>query len=121
MRKPIIAGNWKMNCLLSEAVALVGELRSTAGWDANSGVDVLGLSAIYGSYNRSSAAGGKRNRDGRPEFVLEGERRLHRADISRNAARCWLRVRYRRSFGTARPVWRAGTGLHQRYPELLWR
>jgi triosephosphate isomerase len=42
MRKPIIAGNWKMNCVLAEAEALVQELRSILDLDAAlSGVDVL--------------------------------------------------------------------------------
>lgn len=42
MRKQIIAGNWKMNCLLSEAARLVGELRNILDSSAScTSVDVL--------------------------------------------------------------------------------
>ena len=40
MRKTIIAGNWKMNCLRADAAALITDLR--AKLDGNSdGVEVL--------------------------------------------------------------------------------
>jgi triosephosphate isomerase len=68
MRKPIIAGNWKMNCLLSEAAALVADLRSILDGNAGcAGVDVLvcppftALSAVLPLLTGSSIRMGGQN------------------------------------------------------------
>ena len=47
MRKPIIAGNWKMNKLVDEAVALVEGLKAEVG-DVDA-VEMVVLPDLYGA------------------------------------------------------------------------
>ncbi len=65
MRRPMIAGNWKMNTTLSEAIALVNEMRS--GLDRIDNVDkvifppFVSLAAVYGAIKGSSIKLGAQN------------------------------------------------------------
>ena len=55
-RRPIMAGNWKMNMLVSEAEALVKGLKS--GLDGTEEVDVLTIDldqrSVFNVYNEPS-------------------------------------------------------------------
>ena len=65
MRIPMIAGNWKMNTTVSEAIALVNEMRQPL--DEIDGVDkvvcppFVSLAAVYGAVKGSSVRLGAQN------------------------------------------------------------
>ncbi len=65
MRVPMIAGNWKMNTTVSEAIELVNEMRQ--GLDEIDGVDkvicppFISLAAVYGAIKGSSVRLGAQN------------------------------------------------------------
>ncbi len=65
MRVPMIAGNWKMNTTVSEAIELVNEMRR--GLDEIDGVDkvicppFISLAAVYGLIKGSSVRLGAQN------------------------------------------------------------
>lgn len=61
MRKKIIAGNWKMNKTLDEAIALTSEIVNMVKDEVNSDVEVvLGVPALYLSTLKSYIAGNPR-------------------------------------------------------------
>jgi len=76
MRVPMIAGNWKMNTTVNEAVKLVGDLRIQL--DAVNNVDkvvcppFISLTAVKETLKGSSI------KTGRPEHVLRREGRVYR-------------------------------------------
>ena len=77
MPKPLIAGNWKMNTSLAEAVALAAGIRETA--DAISGVEVLlcppyiSLAAVKDAVVGSSIKLGAQNMHHQPSGAFTGE------------------------------------------------
>ena len=86
MRRPLIAGNWKMNLDRAGAVALAkavvakaGEFQPSTCWSARR----LCISMRWPAC--CAAAGGA----GCPEHVLRGQWRLHRRDQRRDAGRIW--------------------------------
>lgn len=77
MRKPLIAGNWKMNKTISEAVTLVNTIK--AGVHQVSGVDILvcppftALSSVAESLDRSNIELGAQNMYSATEGAFTGE------------------------------------------------
>ena len=75
MRRKIIAGNWKMNKTLSEAVALVNELKDLV---KNDEVDVVYCVPAIDIVPVVEAVKGTNVKVGAEKYVLRGERCLHR-------------------------------------------
>ena len=77
MPKPLIAGNWKMNTSLDEAVALVAGIREAA--EAVSGVEILlcppfiSLAAVRDAVQGSSIKLGAQNMHHQPSGAFTGE------------------------------------------------
>ena len=87
MRKKIIAGNWKMNKTVGEALALVEELKPLVA--GQTGVDVVDLPAVHGPVCGPSGAAREQHRPGGAGGVLEGERGVHVADLAADAGKMW--------------------------------
>ena len=77
MPKPLIAGNWKMNTSLDEAVAIVAGIREAA--EAVSGVEILlcppfiSLAAVRDAVQGSSIKLGAQNMHHQPSGAFTGE------------------------------------------------
>ena len=77
MPKPLIAGNWKMNTSLAEAVSLAAGIREAA--DAISGVEILlcppfiSLAAVRDAVSGSPIKLGAQNMHHQPSGALTGE------------------------------------------------
>ncbi len=75
MRRPILAGNWKMNMTIAEAADFVRNIRR--GLNGVKGVDRV-LCPPFTALSAVRAIGaGHGDRDRRPEHALGGKGRLH--------------------------------------------
>ena len=84
MRKPMMAGNWKMNKNIAEAVALAKAIREAV--NDEDGVDRVVCPPFVDLPAVAEVLAGQQHRGRRPEHALGGQRRLHGRGERR---RCW--------------------------------
>ena len=81
-RRMIIAGNWKMNKTVAEALALVRELRGMVSMVRDT-VEVVVAPPFTALHAGGQGAGGLEHRAGGAELPLGGVGRLHRRGLAR--------------------------------------
>ena len=77
MRRPIIAGNWKMNKTVPEAVRLAKQIKLLVEEDARERVEVVLCPPFTALHAVGGSASGQRRETGRPERARSAQRRLY--------------------------------------------
>ena len=101
-RRPLIAGNWKMNGLRADGLALAKAVADGVRAGRLERPRGAGLSAGDAGPGGGRGGEGKRRSGRRPELPCQAKRRPYRRDCRRDAARLRRKPRHRRPFRTAR-------------------